>query len=108
MFDVVQAKKGTPMAQRKTTYRVDSSDVQGEGSWIELSFITRAESRAAKGDSWADDMLKDHVVAWDWVDSEGNEMDVADLDSLFQHEREFIIGKLFNPDEDALKNSGSG
>ena len=92
------------MAQRKSTYRVDSSSVQGEGSWVELSFITRGEAKDAKGEDWADEMLKNHVVAWDWVDEEGNEMDVANLDDLFQHEREFIIGKLFNPDKAAEKN----
>ena len=92
------------MPKRMLTYRVDSSEVQGEGSWIELSFITRAEAKSAQGEDWADSMLKDHVIAWNWVDGEGVDMDVTKLEDLFQHEREFIISKLFNPDKEDLKN----
>lgn len=93
------------MAERKVTYRVESSDVQGEGSWVELSYITRGEARAHAEDGWTEDMLKKHVIAWDWVDTEGNELDVADADTqLLQHECDFIIGKLFNPNEEEIKN----
>ena len=96
------------MSKRRVTYRAKSPEIQGEGSWVELSFITRGEAKDAKGEEWADEMLKNHVIAWNWVDKDGNEMDVANLDTLFQHEREFIIGKLFNPDKEEIKNSETG
>jgi len=91
-----------------TTYRPDSTEVQGEDSWVELSYITRDEADASfKSEAALDKVLKEHVIAWNWKDSEGKPFgDPKDnLRKLFIPERHFLIEKLFHPDEEKRKNS---
>lgn len=97
------------MPKRNTTYRVDSTEVQGEGSWVEMSYITYGERlKALKGGQGTfEDILDGHIIAWNWVDSAGEPFgDPQDfLVELFPPERQFLIGKLFNPkSEAAVKN----
>lgn len=98
------------MPKRITTYRVDSAEVQGEGSWVEMSYITYGERlKALKGGSktFANDILNEHILAWNWVDSDGKPFgDPQDcLVDLFPPEREFLIGKLFNPKSEAAEKN---
>jgi len=96
------------MPKRKTTYKVDSSQVQGDGSWVELSYITYGEFQTVLKDVSAyDDLLRTHVLDWNWADGEGNPMPApqACMDSLFAHEREFLLDALYNPTKgEILKN----
>lgn len=101
------------MSKRQyTTYRVPSDEVQGEGSWVELSYITHGEAQLSfqgKGDD--DVLLKSHVIAWNWVDNKGDPLGPPeeDLGKLISPERWFILGKLFNPDsKEEEKNSETG
>ena len=100
------------MPKRQTTYRVDSTEVQGEGSWVELLYLTHGEAQASiKGELEDKALLKKHVVAWNWVDSEGEPFGEPrdHLFDLFIQERWFLLDKLFNPMEvDILKNSKAG
>lgn len=89
------------MPKRKTTYRVDSTEVQGEGSWIELTYLTHGEVQASLKAKGGDDqeLLQRHIVAWNWVDSEGKPLgDPKDhTDDMLVSERGFVLGALFNP-----------
>lgn len=85
------------MPERKATYKVESASVQGEDSWVELSYMTWGEVQAAmKGDLKSDDILKEHVLAWNWVDGEGKPLDIS-VDVLFEPERRFLLDRLFDP-----------
>jgi len=92
------------MPKRQTTFRVDSSAVQGEDSWVELSYMEWGQVRAAmSGDFKSDDILQEHVKDWNWVDGEGNALTVS-VDVLFEPERRFLLDYLFDPSKDDSKN----
>lgn len=95
-----------------TTYRVDSAEVQGDGSWVELSYLTHGETKnSLKGQGDDAKLLEEHVIAWNWVDKKGKELPQPPegLDKLVTPERWFLLGKLFNPDtEEEKKNSETG
>ena len=97
------------MPKRIEVYRVDSTEVQGKDSWVELRCLTWAEvqtSLKTKGEN-DEELLKTHVLAWNWVDSKGKPLgDPRDsIGKLLLHERWFIIDKLFKPrDKDTIKN----
>ena len=92
------------MPERKATYRANSAAVQGDDSWVELSYMSWAEVRSAmSGDYASDDILKEHVIAWNWVDGEGEQLPL-DMDLLYEPERTFLLDALFNPQEAELKN----
>lgn len=92
------------MPERRTTYKVDSSKVQGEGSWVELSYMGWGEVQAAmSGDLKSDDILNEHVKDWNWVDAEGEALTVS-VDVLFEPERRFLLDYLFDPSKDDSKN----
>ena len=94
------------MAGRKTpeTYRVDSVKVQGEGSFVDLKYITYGERHLTSVD--VKDLLTSHVVAWDWVNSEGAELPQPPegLDDLVQPEIDFLIESLFSVPKEESKN----
>jgi hypothetical protein len=68
--------------------RLDSTPVQDEGSWVEISPLKYSESKqvskdvrlAEKGGDFlkrqeiGDKLLSEHVHAWNWVDEEGNDL----------------------------------
>lgn len=92
------------MSQRKTTYKVPSDEVQGEGSYVELKYLTWGENRAAmKGEYKSDAILTDHLIGWNWVDAEGEPLELS-VDVLFEPERKFILDSLFNPNAGDPKN----
>lgn len=85
------------MAKRQATYRVPSESVQGEDSWVELKYMIWGNAqRAFKGEYTNDDMLTDHLVAWNWVDTEGEPLALS-IDVLFEPERAFLLSALFIP-----------
>lgn len=92
------------MPTRKTTYRVKSDAVQGEDSWVELSYMTWGEVQAAmSGDLKADDILKAHVKGWNWVDDDDKPL-AFDVNTLLGPERIFLQDYLFDPGKDDSKN----
>lgn len=95
------------MPKRTSRYRVDSSKVQGAGSWVELSFISYGEFQSILTDALKpNELLEKHVIDWNWVDGEGQPLGKPEvcLDDLFAPEREFLLNALYNPSEDNLKN----
>jgi len=88
------------MAKRLNVYRVDSSIVQGEGSFVEIRALTRDQAKedrkelvAARdlsddqqeeaSDAWIASM----VAGWDWVDDNGLPLPLPGTDVS-------VIGKL--------------
>lgn len=100
------------MPKRILTFRVEASEVQGEGSWVELRYLTYGEHQVSlKGKGDDQELLRNHVVDWNWVDSEGKPFGkpAECIDDLFMSERWFLLGKLFTPNsEAAVKNSSTG
>jgi len=94
------------MAGRITplTYRIDSDKMQGEGSFVDLKYVTYGERHTPN--LVVKDLLEAHVVAWNWVDNEGKELPQPPegLDDLVQPEIEFLLESLFSVPKDEAKN----
>lgn len=103
------------------TYRVPTPSIQGEGSWVEVLPITYAEGQPIpqlEGQSSRDyvdylnereaEMLEEHIVAWNWVDNDGNPYEGKPSEhfrELFYMERAFLIAIIVRPNRDEQKNS---
>lgn len=70
------------MPKRRRVTRFESSEVQGEGSFVVCSTLTVAEQRDARqfmadgGDAFelGIQILRAHVLSWNWVDDEGEDL----------------------------------
>ena len=98
------------MAKRQSTFRVDSAEIQGEGSYVVLRHIpyglVSAAGRKAtqdavtpeEEDEFVRDLIAKGVVEWDWVDDEGTPLPTPaaglDLDELLAHEVQFLVNQL--------------
>jgi len=89
------------MAQ-KTTRRVDSESVQGKGTYVVVRKLTLGEAQTVRDmakDGAVDDfamslnLLKDHVVEWNWSDAEERPFPLPSADGT-------ILGKL--TDDEAM------
>lgn len=79
--------------QRRNTKRLNTTNVQGEGSWVEIRQVTfgeskriRAELKAAEGDEDAQialtqKLLVDHVINWSWVGDDNQPLPLPKVDS---------------------------
>ena len=102
------------MPQRKSTKRINSESVQGEGSYVILKKLTvgmwkamrtRADQKDADNFAIDLDTIRDHVVEWNWVDDDGNPWSVpsedeAVLEMLTIDEKSFLVGALFGSEEE--------
>lgn len=70
------------MSERKSTFKVGSEEIQGEGSYVlfhQMSFGMVLEAMKKQGDKtkpaeekeFTERLLKDAVVEWNWVDDDG-------------------------------------
>ena len=85
------------MPERKTTFRVDCTPVQGKDSWAELTYMSWGEVQAAmSGALESDEALKEHLKDWNWVDDAGEPLELS-VDVLFWPERTFLLDALFVP-----------
>ena len=104
------------MPERKTSkVRVDASAVQGEGAWVDVRRMKWGEIKAlskrqkaikAGGDDAtdqaiqiSDDLLAEHVLAWNWVDDDGAPLaqplgNVDVIDGLTDEEFEFLADAI--------------
>jgi hypothetical protein len=126
------------MAQRQGLVRVDSHEVQGEGSFVVVRKIGYAQKQAASrmlaeacggklptnaaaaetgfeasteflqsNDRFTQDLLTENVVAWNWVDDEGQALplpkDGGVVEQLTDEEVTFLVrtiqGGLSQADE---------
>lgn len=102
------AKKST----RQNIKRVASEAVQGEGSWVSVKALTLGESKqiAAEVEAAADNqavrialterLIQDRVVAWTWVDDEGNDLplpkDSPDVVDMLTTDEVLFLGRAIN------------
>lgn len=98
------------MAKRRSTYRVSSEEVQGEGSFVVLRAVPYKVAREAlslRGDSagvslveaeqYVRSLIASSIVEWDWVDDDDNLLPVPEgdnLDSLLSLEVKFLTEEL--------------
>lgn len=109
------------MPKRKTAVqKVDASQVQGEGAWVEVRKLKWGEIKklsrqrgAAGGDEeqiieMTDELLAEHVLAWNWVDEDGNPLpqphgNLDVIDDLTDEEFAFL-GEVIGGSEQDRKN----
>jgi len=104
------------MPRQKRTIEIDSSRVQGEGSWVRISKMTWGEikaMRARSGDAEDDadiafemgeETITKHVVGWNWADEEGNPLvqpqkDPSVFDTLTDDEFGFLAEAIAGSEE---------
>jgi hypothetical protein len=106
------------MPKRQNLRRFPSDELQGEGSYVEVSRLTVGEAREAdrmRKDPDADsfeavsDFYQKHVHGWNWVDDDGKPLplprdDPAVVDALTDLEFAFI-GDCLAGSEEERKNS---
>jgi len=94
------------MSKRQCFYTANSTEVQGEGSWVQFRYMSLGESKAIHNQhaSTADDMQKakvgfdllaSHIVGWNWVDNNDQPLplpkdDPSVMDQLLEPELEFL------------------
>lgn len=105
------------MAKRQGKRRVDSTSIQGEGTWVEIDALTVKEVRQMrKAANEADydsfegglDAIKKHVIGWNWVDYDESSLPAPRsfpdvVDTLTMPEINFLANALLGED-DASKN----
>ena len=96
------------MPKRQATRRVDSEKVMGDDSYVVLRSLKYGNARKivnqAKemGDEEAEeamnDLLKEVVAEWNWVDDEGDPLPLPseglDVNDLYPHEINFLVNSL--------------
>ena len=110
------------MARRKRTKRFDSEEVQGEDSFVVVSFRTVAEQRAtleARDKAEADgkpfnafhvgiDILRNHILQWNWVDDDGKLLpqvpDNPEVVEILLDPEVSFLGKCIQGSEAEAKN----
>lgn len=118
------------MPRRSSVVRVKTPKLQGDDSWVQMAALKvreireyrkLAEEKDEDGNEVFDafeggvDILKAHILAWNWVDDDGNPLDqVPDnpkvVDELTNDESLFLSNLLLEgpPDEESPKNSNGG
>jgi hypothetical protein len=98
--------------ERKSVRRIDTSEVHAEGSFVVVSGLKVKEIRALRKLSDSEDydsfesglqILRDHIVEWNWVDDDGeplaNPKDNPDvLDELTSGEVEYLSNVMIGQD----------
>ena len=101
------------MPQRKTVRRIASTEVQGEGSWVDMRRPKGRDIKEAmrKSEELGEDagaletlegsmaLLRAHTVKWNWVDDDGKPMAQPDssvdvFDELTDEEIRFLTEHL--------------
>ena len=97
------------MPQRQSIKRVDSANVQGEGSWVDVRRITygmgvdaqklQSTTETSSLDVYKRKLITYLVAAWNWVDDEGQLLPTpkenpAVIDSLLDTEIMWLMQQL--------------
>ncbi len=126
------------MPQRQSVVRVKTPELQGEGSYVVMAAMKVREIREYRKQAQEKklneetgemeptfdafeggvDMLKTHVLEWNWVDDHGNPLDQVPanedvINELTNDESEFLAtilteGPPQDKQEDETKNSEGG
>ena len=96
------------MPKRKSVQKHKSDEVQGEGSWVEITAVKVAEIkliRKLSADPEYDDfdggiqLLARHIKDWNWVNDGGEPLptpkaDPSVIDELTDEESKFLVNLL--------------
>lgn len=96
------------MPKRQNVIEVDTTDVQGEDSWVKIKAVSYGEMRVLQQHSGSSDpekmaaveaAVKANVVRWNWVDDDGEPLpQIADnpdiIYTLTQHEYMALVKAL--------------
>lgn len=110
------------MPKRKSVKKHKSDEVQGEGSYVITSGVKVKEIRKIRKLSAEDEsfdefeggitLLGKHILAWNWVDDDGNPLPVPKdspetdvIGELTEEEAEWLVGLLIGA---TAKNSSGG
>ena len=105
------------MPKRRGIRRVESTSVQGEGSWVEVDALTVKEVKEMRKQAANDDydnfdagidLVRKHVINWNWVDYDERPLPTPKaypeiVDTLTVNEVNFLAEALMGEDE-ASKN----
>jgi len=109
------------MAKRVSVIKHDTEVVQGEGSFVTMTALKVSEVRVlrkmskseAKDSDGFDEglaLIAAHVIDWDWVDDNGNELPLPAVDpsvmDLLTHQEADVLSDLLTGDAES-KNSES-
>ncbi len=104
------------MAKRKSTRRIPTDKVMGEGSYVIARSIpysaVRKALQADDGSStleqsdYVSQIVVDALVEWDWVDYDDNPMDIPTTveelaDTLNTSELKFLVGEFIGSESQA-------
>jgi hypothetical protein len=93
------------MPKRPDTVKVDSSGIQGEGSWVEFRRLTWGERQdivkqigELEGEAYRKfvvEFMLGQLVSWNWVDKNGKPLKMPSneeaLNSLYPEESDFLV-----------------
>ena len=108
------------MARRVSVIKHATDEVQGEGSFVTMTALKVSEIRALRKanadegelDAFAEGlaMIATHVIAWDWVDDNGDELPLPGVDpevmDKLTHQEADLLSDLLTGDVET-KNSES-
>lgn len=94
--------------QRQTVKKIDSVEVQGEGSYVVLTGVKVSEMRKMRKSAEDKDfdhfqggldLIAKHIQDWNWVDDDGNPLALPAnnpevIDDLTDEESKFLAGLL--------------
>ena len=100
------------MARIKRVYRKDTSDIQGDGSYVEFKSPKVGDIRAVQSaDTGQDydlllDMLRHNITDWNWADEDGEELPLPRdwVDGLQADEVIYLVQLLVSAKSTDLKN----
>jgi len=104
---------------QKITEKVESTEVQGEGTYIVVRKLTHGEAKAfdrefaknaaAKNVAPLEDLIIEHLIEWNWSDAEGVPLplpreDPTVLDRLLEPELLFLLDVMTRVSGATAKN----
>jgi hypothetical protein len=94
----------------KSKFRIESDEVQGEGSWVEFQRPTWGMiTNLPTDDDRAINILTATITAWNWTDDNGDPIPLpVDVETLPQQEANWLMDNCgLVKQKEALKNSSS-
>ena len=110
------------MSKRLSAEQIPSEDLQGPGSWVRVSRLTVAGMREARRQrqkaeaenkefnafEFGIEVLKTHVLEWNWVNDDGNPLpqvpENPDVIDLLTDPEVTFLGECIQGSEEAAKN----